>query len=236
MSLPLFSSKPAAFTEVKDVPPSSVLIHCRTVVEKKDFVSTGIMSLAEGDMLEVEIGDYQRFELGENVKLTVYSPAGIYIIHSTIVAKDRGALMIINPPENQRKFTEKRENPRVEVTRTGKLSSITKTSGTPPALPEPVPLSVKNISMSGIGFTMEGEIKLRKETEVEMELDLGTKIHCLAEIVRTEEDGGGIFYGARYVKLADDKLNSLRAFILRAQIEAHALRKKESSDKKRIYK
>lgn len=219
--------KGSGFTEVgKEVPPATILVHCRTVVEKKDFVSTGIMTFAEGDMLEVEISDFSRFELGESVKLTVYTPAGIFVIPSTIVGKDLGSLLIINPPENQRKFAEKREFPRIDVDRSGIVASMAAGMGGRRVFEKPVPFQLKNISMGGIGFTLPSILRMDASTELEMELDLGTIIPCVAEIVRSEPEDGAIYYGARYTNVADDKLNSIRAFILREQISAHSAKKK----------
>ncbi|MDF2925868.1 MAG: hypothetical protein K0R57_4782 [Paenibacillaceae bacterium] len=228
--------KIAGFTEVNEVPLATILVHCRTVVEKKDFVSTGIMTFAEGDLLEVEINDYAVFNLGENVKLTVYTPIGIYIITSTIIGKDTGSLMMINPPENQRRFLDKREYPRVEVDRSGVLASLAGSlEGDRHVLSEPVPLQLRNISLSGIGFTASPGLLLDTNTHVEIELDLGTIIPCVAEIMRTERESESLYYGARYVRMADDKMNSLRAFILREQISAHYATK-QIEDRKRLFK
>lgn len=229
---PLVSKKPE-FTEVINVPSSSVLMHCRTVVEKKDFVSTGLLTVVEGDMLEIEIGDYQRFDLGDSVKVTIYTPAGIYLFNSTIIAKDVGLLMVINPPENQRKFHDKRQYPRVEVSGNGMLSVADHDH----ELAEiPIELQVKNISVSGIGFMVSNEIKLPENTLVSLELNLGTQIDCTAEIVRSESSELGIFYGAKYVSLPDHKVNSLRAYILKAQVESHSSRKVVEGQKRRIFK
>lgn len=236
MSKPNPKKRSSGFTEVKEVPPATILIHCRTVVEKKDFVSTGIMSFVEGDMLEVEISDYSKFDLGESVKLTVYTPAGIYIIPSTIVGRDIGSLMVINPPENQRRFAEKREFPRIDVERSGIVASMAASNfGKKHVFEHPVPLQLRNISLSGVGFSIPQEFMLDNSTHVEMELDIGTIIPCVAEIVRSQRENEGMYYGARYVRVPDDKLNSIRAFILREQIAAHSATKK-LEDRKRLFK
>jgi c-di-GMP-binding flagellar brake protein YcgR len=236
MSKPSPNKKTPGFTEVKDSPSATILVHSRTVVEKKDFVSTGIMTFAEGDMLEVEISDYSRFDLGESVKLTVYTPVGIFVINSTIIGKDIGSLLIINPPENQRRFAEKREFPRVDVDRSGTMASMA-LSGRDKrhVFDEPVPFQLKNISLGGIGFSIASDIQLDNSAEIEMELDIGLIIPCVAEIVRRERENELVYYGARYVKVAEDKLNSIRAFILREQIAAHSATKR-LEDKKRLFK
>lgn len=231
MSAKFFRGRQTEFTEVKNIPSPTVLIHCRTVVEKKDFVSTGLLTVVEGDMVEIEIGDYKQFDLGDNVKVTIYTPAGIYMFHSTIIAKDHGSLMVINPPENQRKFEEKREHPRVEVDGTGVLS----VAGGEPFSGEPIQLQVKNISVSGIGFTVPEDVKLPERTMVTLGLDLGTRFECTAEIIRSEASESGVFYGARYVSLPQDKINTLRAYILKAQVESHANRKQEDQ-RRRVFK
>lgn len=227
------AEKNNTFTEVKETPSSNVLLQCRTVVEKERFVSTGILTAVEGDMLEVEIGDYKQFELGESVKLTVYSPAGIYIIFSTIIAKDNGALMVINPPQNQRKFQERRGHHRVNVERTGSIYAVTSLAESEPKeFSERPPILVNNISVSGIGFTMKEKVGLPKGSRVEMEIDIGTQVLCAAEIVRSEEGEEGMYFGAQFTQIPEDKMNSLRAFILKAQVEFHATNKKEDKLKR----
>lgn len=224
--------KQTGFTEVREVPSSAIMVHCRTVVEKNGFVSTGIMTHVEGDLLEIEISDSDRFTLGENVKLTVYTPAGMYLIPSTIVGKDAGSLMMINPPENQKKFNEKRSFPRVEISGTGKLAAWKRRSGAfEPANPL-LAIEIKNISLSGIGFTVPDPIRLEEHTELKLELELGSLIPCTAKVVRMERGIGSFYYGAQYVELEETKLNTLRAFILREQITALSTSKKEAMGKR----
>ena len=51
-----------------------VFLHCRTVVEKQTqtYVTTGVITGVEGELFEIEVGDFQQFQLGEPVKLTIY--------------------------------------------------------------------------------------------------------------------------------------------------------------------
>lgn len=230
------TAKTSEFMEVHDIPSANVLVQCRTVVEKDGFVSTGILTAVEGDMLEVEIGDFKQFELKENVKLTVYSPAGIYIINSIIIAKDDGSLMVINPPHNQRKFQERRGHHRVDTARNGVILSIPSLGGAESReeLAKPVPVVVNNISVSGIGFTVKETLVIPKSGRVEMEIDFGSQTPCAVEIVRSQEGGeeGEVYYGGKFIDLPEDKLNSLRAFILKAQVEFHATNKNEDKEKR----
>jgi hypothetical protein len=228
--------KQVGFTEVKEVPSSTILVHCRTVVEKNGFVSTGIMTHVEGDLLEIEISDSNRFVLGENVRLTVYTPAGMYLIPSTIVGKDTGSLMMINPPENQRKFNEKRIFPRVEISRSGKLAAWKRKGaiGIFEEADQLMTIDIKNISLSGIGFTLPDPFRLEEHTELKLELELGSLIACTAKVIRMEKGIGSTYYGAQYVEMEDVKINSLRAFILREQITALSTSRKEAN--KRTFK
>jgi c-di-GMP-binding flagellar brake protein YcgR len=206
--------------------PSTVLIHSRTVVEKNDFVSTGVLSYAEGDILEIEIPEFKVFDLGDAVKLTVYSAGGIFTFQSTVVAKDQGSLIVINPPQNRRRFIEKRSNPRIEVNEKGKIHSMTsQDTNEKQSLNNAVGLTVHNISVSGLGFAIKEQLDLGNSMVIEAELDLGFQMPCIAEIIRREKIENGYYYGARYVEIAADKANSLRAFVLKKQVEIHFSRK-----------
>lgn len=229
------SAKPYEMTAEKYKSPGGILLHSRTVVEKDNFVSTGVLTYAEGDILEVEMTEYKAFELGDSVKLTVYSPGGIYGFTSTVVAKDHGALMIINPPQNQKRFAEKRESPRVEVSQNGAIFAFTPFGGKKQDLIEKVELDLRNISISGIGFTVRSDIKLVNEMLVDAELDLGFLLPVQAEIIRSEATEHGLYFGARYVDLRADRANSLRAFVLKKQVETHFSQKRNELEK-RIFK
>jgi c-di-GMP-binding flagellar brake protein YcgR len=215
--------------------PAGIMLHSRTVVEKKDYVSTGMLTYAEGDILEIELPEYKLFELGDHVKLTVYSPGGIYMFHSTVVAKDHGALMVINPPHNQNRFAEKRENPRVMVSEKGKIQAVVPSSGSgKQALENHIELRLENISISGIGFTVEERIDLTASTLIEVEVDLGIPIPFVAEIVRQQAAEGGVYYGARYVNMLPEKANSVRAFVLKKQVENYFVAKRSKEEKRRF--
>ncbi|WP_240419781.1 PilZ domain-containing protein [Paenibacillus periandrae] len=206
--------------------PSTVLIHSRTVVEKNDFVSTGLLSYAEGDILEIEIPEYKVFELGDSVKLTVYSAGGIFTFQSTVVAKDEGSLIVINPPQNRQRFVEKRSNPRIEVSEKGTIHKLTRQdTKEKQTLNKAVGLTVQNISVSGLGFTVRDEFDLGHDSIVDAELDLGFSFPCVCEVIRREKIEGGYYYGAQYVQLASDKAISLRAYVLKKQVEAHFSKK-----------
>jgi c-di-GMP-binding flagellar brake protein YcgR len=218
------------------IPGMSILVHCRTVVEKDDFVSTGVLTYAEGDMVEVEIGDYRLFELGDLVKMTVYTPAGIFIFNTTVIAKDEGYLIVINPPENRKKFSEKRKHTRIEVKQEGTLNGIwSQGSLEKKTFEKPLEISVNNISQSGIGFMVEGDLELSIEEQIEIMTHLGTPLSCKAQIKRTDMTAIGILYGAEILDIPAEQIIALRAFILKAQVEDRSNLKKTEKPK-RVFK
>lgn len=219
--------------KIKNRSQNGILLNSRTMVEKKDFVSTGILTYAEGDIIEIEMSEYKAFVLGDKVNLTVYSPGGVYVFESTVVAKDHGALMVINPPNNQSRFAEKREHPRMKVSQSGVIVSIKEAEGVERLLQNKVELTVQNLSISGLGFTVLENMDLYpNSTTVNVALDLGFTLQCTTEIIRTETTAEGYYYGARYVDLTPDKANSLRAFILKMQVESHYTLKNEEMRKR----
>lgn len=221
MSVPVFSRKSAMFSETKEGFSAKILVDSRTVVEKKDFVSTGILTYTEGDVIEIEIAEYRWFELGDAVKITIYSPVGIFLLHSTVVAKDDGSIIIIHPPEHQKKFVEKRETTRVDITRNGIIHAVLRDGKPTNALSRPLNIEINNISIMGVGFTLAEKYDFSDGTRLQIHLDLDFELPCVIEVVRRERADGGTYYGAKIVEMAADKLRSLRAFVLKEQVQSH---------------
>ncbi|UQZ84466.1 PilZ domain protein [Paenibacillus konkukensis] len=96
-------------------------------------------------------------------------------------------------------------------------------------------IHLMNISVSGIGFTVREELGLGNAGQIEVELELGFDLIGKAEIVRQEMLGERHYYGAQFIDLSGDKSTSLRAYILRKQVEAYFSRKHENAEK-RLFK
>ncbi|PUA34563.1 PilZ domain-containing protein [Paenibacillus elgii] len=227
MNTPAVSRKHLDNSKERHRGSGTVMLNSRIVVEKEKFVSTGVLTFVEGDILEIEMSEYKAFELGDAVKLTIYSPGGFYPFESTVVAKDQGVVMVLIPPQHQNRFAEKREHPRVQVNQKGALVSYRNEDGSWQVPEGQIPLTVKNISLSGIGFIIEEPVELDRDALVQLHLDLGFSMHCRAEIIRTEPVEFGCYYGAHFDEMAADKANSLRAFILKKQVESHFAQKRE---------
>ncbi|GGG26455.1 flagellar brake protein [Paenibacillus abyssi] len=227
--LPFYGSK-----EGNDI---GILLDSKVVVEKKSYVSTGVLTYVLGDFIEVEMPQFDEFRLGEQVKLIVYTKSGMFVFESTVVAKDKGSLIIINPPSNQKKFIEKREHPRVSTAHTGLLHAVhhfNHNSRLP--MEVPVHFAVNNISMGGLGIVLEDDLGFQKISRLEMELDLGFSLRCLTEIIRSENSAQGTFYGVRYIDLSKEETCALRAFILKIQVEDYYKQKKQDKFNEQISK
>lgn len=214
------------------------LVHSRTVIESGDYVSTGVLSYIEGDIIEIEISEYLRFHLGHAVKLTIYSPVGVQLVQTTIVAKDEGVLIVLNPPSFRQKFVDRRAEPRIDVQHVGwirpkadQLFSLSN-EGDETSAASNIPLEILNISMSGVGFLYKHQTKLAAGMQLGLQLELGTTIACQAEIIRFELWESGLYYGAKFTLFPDEKIGALRAFILKAHVEER-LKQKKRQDRMR---
>lgn len=201
--------------------PLKVLLHCRTVVEKQNFVSTGVMTQVEGELFEVELHEFELFELGETVKLTVYSPAGIHTFASIVFAKYEGAIAIIQPPNLHLRFQEKREFYRVEAEGKAQILRVVDTDGEVKLLPAPLEASLRDISLGGIGLTIGDHPELTKASRFGAVVDLGFTFACDLEIMRRERAEGKWHLGLRMNVVDNEMLRPLRAFVLRQQVEKH---------------
>jgi c-di-GMP-binding flagellar brake protein YcgR len=218
---------------------ADILIDSRAVLSKNDFVSTGVLTYALGDIIEVELPQLEAFQLGDKVKMTIYSKSGLYVFETTVVAKDQGSVIVLNPPENRKKFTEKREFPRIDITQDGLLYCVhNKHKNNKHQFETPIGLSIRNISMNGLGFTIDDnsivEKIVDKHSHLEVELLLGFSLSCMTEIVRKEKKDTSFYYGAIFVDVPDTKTNALRGFILKNQVEAYFDQKRNAEFKSQL--
>ncbi|NQX62006.1 PilZ domain-containing protein [Paenibacillus qinlingensis] len=232
-SLKLYGSKEGYDAEV--------LINCRAVLAKDDFVSTGILTYAQGDIMEIELPEYDVFQLGDKAKMTLYTKSGLFVFHTTIVAKEPSSLIVINPPENRKKFSEKREFPRVDVKNKGLILSFqNKNQKEQHTLENPIEFSIQNISVNGLGFSIEDNSMIdgiiQKKCLLHVELDLGFEMPCKLEIIRKEKRDGTYYFGASLESVPAEQSNALRGFILRNQIQTYFEQKRDEEFKKAMEK
>jgi hypothetical protein len=211
-----------------DLLPLSTLLNCRTVVESQNFVTTGIMVNAEGELFEIEIHEFDSFELGEKVKVTVYSPAGIQTFSSMVLAKYEGAISVIQPPEVLKRFVEKRAHPRVNVKGSLFIYQIVTPQGAIKKLDAPMEASLRNISVSGIGFEAEYVPELERSARLDAVADVGFVFKCELEIARREKQEENWMYGASMRVVEPEMMRPLRALILRQQVEQNIKARKDA--------
>lgn len=220
---------------------ADVMIDSKAMLSKDDYVATGVLTYALGDIIEVELPEYDKFSLGDKCKMTVYTKSGLFVMETTVVAKEQGSVIVLNPPENRRKFTEKREFPRVDVKNEGLLFGLQdKYKRNKHQFDEPIRFSIKNISVNGLGFTIHENVMLekviQKQSQLEVELILGFLVPCTMEIVRQEKTANGWYYGASFIRVPEEKTNALRGFILKNQIETYFVQKRDHATKKALEK
>lgn len=204
---------------------SGALLNCRTVIEGSGCVATGMLSYMEGDLIEIELPQFEHFELGEQVKVTIYSGMGIVNFFTKIIARNEGSLLLIHPPQQQQRFTDKRESPRVTIRKHGFIHSEAASQENRSAAQSGTPIHLVDISLTGVGFTMSEGEPLREGMRVEAELQLGFTLPCRLKIMHRSRHSEGVLYGASLEGLDEASIRSLRAFILREQITAYVGKK-----------
>ncbi|MFC5530864.1 PilZ domain-containing protein [Cohnella yongneupensis] len=227
------NSKPVAADD-RDLLPLNVLLHCRTVVESANVVTTGVMTHVEGELFEVELHDFEQFELGETVKITVYSPAGLQSIQSIVFAKYEGAIALLQPPNLQKRFKERREHPRISINGNAQVFSAVAETGEEIRLEQPLELTVHDISLSGIGFSGPDATQINRNMKLKAIVEIGFGFSCELEIIRRERQEDKVLLGAKMHVIEPDMMRPLRAMILRHQVEKHAELRRESQKKRFI--
>ncbi|RED56739.1 PilZ domain-containing protein [Cohnella lupini] len=216
----------------KELLPLNVLLHCRTVVEGKNVLTTGVLTHLEGELFEVEIHEYEQFELGETVKLTIYSPAGIQSMPSIVFAKYEGAIALLQPPDLQKRFKERREHPRVEISGNARIVRVLNDNGEDLPYEEGAELTVHDISLSGISFSGKDAPYFAANSKLKVTVNIGVGFSCEIEIVRRELQENMAYFGAKMQVLEPEMLRPLRALILRQQVEMNAQARRDIGAKK----
>lgn len=208
-------------TELKHHQKNAIAVGSKMSVEGKDYISTGTVSYIEGDLIEIELPHSKNYVPGESVKLTVYSVNGFLTLFTSVIARDIGYLVVLNPPENQR-LAQRRHFPRVDIARTGTLDSLRWSSDGENKLGEPIPFELKNLSLGGLGFTLGADPGLRAMMIADATLDILGGLSCVIEVSRKSVSEEEIYIGARILNLEPESATMLRGYILRRQVELRA--------------
>jgi hypothetical protein len=200
--------------------PDKPFIGCSVVLEKNEVVSMGMITFIEGDVMEIEISQYKEYGLGDYVKIVIYSAEGMFQLHTSVIAKDTGLLILITPPKIQQQLLNQRQHPRVDIQGEGCIRSITDVNRKETIdLTESAGIAIMNVGMGGVGFTSTFPLQLKEKMLLSIEFQMDTDYYCTIEIAHVKKTEKGIYYGSNFKELPKDKVNSLRAFILRQQVE-----------------
>lgn len=206
-----------------------VLLHCRTVVEKQQYVATGLLSFAEGDVVEIELDEHDVFKLGEAVKITIYSPVGIIVFNSTVIAKGAESIMILNSREISNKFGESRQFPRVMVSGSAIISgAIGEDNRIIPLNASDSSCKIDNISMGGVGFLIAKSDVLKTNIKLQMRIQLQFEFSCRVEIIRAQEADQFQYFGTKFLEFPEEVINPMRSLILKQQLDSYYQNKKRN--------
>jgi hypothetical protein len=206
-----------------------VLLQCRTVVEKQHYVATGLLTFAEGDVVEVELDEHGNFKLGEAIKITIYSAVGILVFHSTVIAKGTESILILNSREISNKFGEARQFPRVMVNGSATISGILGDNDRVIPLIEPdLNCKIDNISMGGIGLIFTKNEIFKSGIKLQMNIQLQFQFLCTVEIIRVEDADPFQYFGTKFVEFPNQIVNPLRSYILKQQLDSYYQNKRKN--------
>lgn len=188
------------------------------VVEGKHYVETGTICFMEGDIIEAECASTGNYAPGEQVKINIYSKDGLTTHYTTIIAKHRSKLFLLNPPELQSKALLKRRNVRIASDFTAILSRSEDGGRVDPQ--QEVRCNIHDISLGGIGLSVGESAKLSEQTMYAVQIESGFEFAGLIRIVYTQASDAGLKYGAEFVNLSRPMQFKLRSFILLQQVQS----------------
>lgn len=205
-----------------------LLLYCRTVVENGDYVTTGVTTYAEGDLIEVELSEFKRFELKEPVKVSVYSPAGLLVFRSMVIAIAEGSIVVLGSRHIAERFGDVREYPRIEIHAPGALYEGDASEESEAV----VDITAENISVGGVGFKVYDVLDVGKICKLDLPLSDEFRLNCDIKIVRLEEKENHFYFGAKFHEIPSGLVQTLRAFIMRRQVDLYYAYKKEDQKRK----
>ncbi|QMV41044.1 PilZ domain-containing protein [Cohnella cholangitidis] len=144
----------------------------------------------------------------------------------------RSAIALLQPPEVQKRFKERREHPRVEINGNAHIFHVLSDSGEELALDQSVALTIHDISIAGISFSGQDAPHLVTKSRLKAKVEIGFDFNCELEIVRRERQEDRLHWGAKMQVLEPEMLRPLRALILRQQVEKHAQTRRDLGKKR----
>lgn len=193
-----------------------VIVGCNAMLESKEATSSGKLVFIEGDIIEMNVGNSRSYELGDSVKLVVYSPDGILNMQTSVVARDKESVYLITPEKILQLYLKRRKQPRVNIELPALIVELYNNQKKM-ELEGPMEALLCNIAMGGTGLNTPA--KLMQNQVITLSWDMEEPLKCQAKIVHQRSTTNGNHYGAEFVNFPKAKINLLRAFILRQQIQ-----------------
>jgi hypothetical protein len=204
----------------------SSFIGSHAVIESNKCIAMGKVSYVEGEIFEVEFPQYRNFDPGDPVRAIIYSSEGMLRFETAVIAQDTGSVILLTPPKMLALFLKKRKHPRLNVDVAGLIYSYTDAAMSKThKFPEHKKISIDNISLGGIGF-FAYDMEVGERTVFFTELKFDNPYLCNIEVIHKKQTDQGFYYGGKFANLKNEELNSVRAFILKHQIENYCENKK----------
>jgi c-di-GMP-binding flagellar brake protein YcgR len=193
------------------------ILGCDATLESKNASSTGKLTFIEGDITEITVRNSNAYILGDAVKLVVYSPDGVLAMETSVVAREKESVYVITPHQLLTIYLKRRKQPRVNVKTKGKVLEILGRE----QFEEPIEVTVSNIALGGIGFV--AVYPFSEQQVITLDWNMEESIVCQVKVVHTRSTNNGRYFGAEFEHFPKPKVNLLRAYILRKQIENRQL-------------
>ncbi|KRE49531.1 flagellar brake protein [Paenibacillus sp. Soil522] len=193
------------------------LVGCFVTLEGTKNLHSGKVSFAEGEVFEIEFPQSKYFAPGDVVKVTIYTPEGMFFFDTSVIAQGFKELFLLFPSDIYSQFLKRRKFPRLKVTISGTIHLINDDGNSDQKSQQELPVEIHDISQGGIGFSSNLPIPTNSLLSIIIQLD--TPISCILEVVHKREHKDSKFFGCDFKDLSPNQMIALRSWILRKQIE-----------------
>lgn len=180
-------------------------------------LDSGKISFVEGELFEIEFPQFKCYAPGDVVKVTIYTHEGMVFFDTTVIAQGSKEIILLLPSDIYSQILKKRQFPRLEISIPGTIYLISDDGDDDQNSQLELPVEIHDISQGGIGFS--SVLPILTKSLISIIIQLETPLSCTLEVIHTREYKDNRFYGCNFKDLSPNKMNALRAWILRKQIE-----------------
>lgn len=209
--LPIAKEYESSLTEVKSM--------------ENDLLATGYIHRITSDYIELVNPDEQMYLIpyDTRVKLNIFNTKlGFQILSGKVYLSTAKLLRIVDI--SSLGGFEKRTYFRLNVNKPAMMYLPTE-EGDSETEPEPIPITVENISLGGLSFRSDKQLQVDDQVTIDLELPTGPiSFHCEIRRVDLRSDDAHS-YGGRFFDCDDKQIDVLYKFIFQKQIEMLRKRK-----------